>query len=151
MNKRKTRRSRCANETCGKQFRHADPAAKACSSNCKQVLYRHRRKAKEEAEKKRGLSALARHLMRDVKKLEAEEEAQRQAAEAEWQAAERERFAAARQAEEEERRSQPKPKRKRYPTVGIGGLGNPAPKPQVILIPSRPKRAPMTPLNRGRR
>ena len=151
MNKRKTRRSRCANETCGKQFRHADPAAKACSSNCKQVLYRHRRKAKEEAEKERERKEKRTRFIACWEEQKAEEQAQRQAAEAEWQAAERERFAAARQAEEEERRSQPKPKRNPYPTFGIGGLGNPAPKPQVILIPSRPKRAPMTPLNRGRR
>ena len=51
MNKRKTRRSRCANESCGKQFRHADPGAKACSSNCKQVLYRINRKRNEEDKK----------------------------------------------------------------------------------------------------
>ena len=51
MSKRKTRRSRCANESCGKQFRHADPGAKACSSNCKQVLYRINRKRNEEYRK----------------------------------------------------------------------------------------------------
>ena len=151
MKKRKTRRSRCANETCGKQFRHADPAAKACSSNCKQVLYRRNRKANEEAEKERERKEKYARINAYLQKERALEQAQRQAAEAERQAAELERFAAARQAEEEERRSQPKPKRNPYPTVGIGGLGNPAPKPQIILIPSRPKRAPMTPLNRGRR
>ena len=31
MKNRKTRRSRCASETCGRQFRHADPSAATCS------------------------------------------------------------------------------------------------------------------------
>jgi hypothetical protein len=83
MKKRKTRRSRCANETCGKQFRHADPAAKACSSNCKQVLYRHRRKAKEEAEKERERKEQRTRFIANFRKQRALEEAERQAAEAE--------------------------------------------------------------------
>ena len=81
MTKRKTHRSRCANETCGKQFRHADPAAKACSSNCKQVLYRIRRKAKEEAEQERESAAETQRVLERLK-----QQAQRQGAPTTWSA-----------------------------------------------------------------
>ena len=144
MKKRKTRRSRCASDTCRTQFRHADPSAETCSSACRQRVYRIRRKAKEEATQERERTEKYARFLAAVRQRDANEHVERQAAE-------RERFAAARQAEEEERPSQPKPKRNPYPTVGIGGLGNPAPEPQVITISLKPKRAPMTPLYRGRR
>ena len=48
MTKRKTRRSRCASDTCGKQFRHADPNAATCSPACRQRVSRINRKAEQE-------------------------------------------------------------------------------------------------------
>ena len=48
MNKRKSLRSRCKNEFCQKQFRHAYPSAEFCSAACRQAVYRIRHKAKKE-------------------------------------------------------------------------------------------------------
>ena len=66
--KTKTLRSRCA--ACGKQFRHADPVARACSPACRQRLYRQRLKAREqveqeriEAERREQVRALAERMM----------------------------------------------------------------------------------------
>ena len=144
MTKRKTRRSRCASDTCGKQFRHADPNAATCSPACRQRVSRISRKAKQEkrerAEKYERMAAVGKQMA---------------LAEAERQAAERERQAAARQAEEERRRSQPQPKPAPEPDdrrgwVGIGGLGPYEEEKQIITIPREPSYIP-TPLGRGRR
>ena len=148
MTKRKTRRSRCVNESCQKQFRHADPAAQACSSNCKQVLYRIRRKAREEAEQERERTEKYARFLAAVRKRDELEQAERQAAE-------REREAAARQAEEERRRSQPRPKPASEPDdrgrgMMLGGMWISTEPEQTITItrtmPVRP-----TPLYNRRR
>ena len=96
MTKRKTLRSRCASDTCGRQFRHADPSAATCSPACRQRVSRISRKAEQE---KREHAEKYERMAAAVGKRDALEEAERQAAE-------RERHAAARQAEEERRRSQ---------------------------------------------
>ena len=145
MTKRKTRRSRCASDTCGKQFRHADPNAATCSPACRQRVSRISRKAKQEkrerAEKYERMAAVGKQMA---------------LAEAERQAAEQERQAAARQAEEERRRSQPQPKPAPEPDdrgrgwVGIGGLGPLEEPVQTITISTKPPLTP-SPLYRRRR
>ena len=145
MTKRKTRRSRCASDTCGKQFRHADPNAATCSPACRQRVSRISRKAKQE---KREHDEKYERMAAAVGK-------QMALAEAERQAAERERHAATRQAEEERRRSQPQPKPAPKPDdrrgwVGIGGLGPYEEPVQTITIPTKPSYIP-TPIWRGRR
>ena len=80
MTKRKTRRSRCASDTCGKQFRHADPNAATCSPACRQRVSRISRKAKQE---KREHDEKYERMAAAVGKQMALAEAERQAAERE--------------------------------------------------------------------
>ena len=144
MTKRKTRRSRCASDTCGKQFRHADPSAATCSPACRQRVFRIRRKAKQERER-RELYVLFMAARRKQQAL----------AEAEQQAAERELQAAARQAEEERRRSQPQPQPTPEPDdrgrgYMLGGLWMSTEPERTITISMDPPVRP-TPLYRRRR
>ena len=144
MTKRKTLRSRCASDTCGRQFRHADPSAATCSPACRQRVCRIRRKAKQERER-----------WEMVVRLRAARRKEQALAEAERQAAERERQAAARQAEEERRRSQPQPKPAPEPDPRgegrmIGGLWTSTEPEQTITITMKPHYHP-TPLYRRRR
>ena len=136
MNKRKSLRSRCKNEFCQKQFRHAYPSAEFCSAACRQAVYRIRQKAKQEepvlSEKYARIAAALR-----------KPEAQRQA--------ELERARSAPKPVEEQRRpSEPAaPAYKPIPGyLPTRGLNEEAPRPFTIVVPRRP---PITPLNRGRR
>ena len=145
MKNRKTRRSRCASDTCGKQFRHADPSAATCSPACRQRVFRIRRKAKQE---ERERSEKYERMTAAVRK-------QAALAEAERQAAERERQAAARQAEEERRRSQPQPQPAPEPDdrgrgYMLGGLWMSTEPERTITISMDPPVRP-TPLYRRRR
>ena len=141
MKNRKTRRSRCASETCGRQFRHADPSAATCSPACRQRVCRIRRKAKQESDRRETYVRMAAALLK-----------QQALAKAEQQAAERERQAAARQAEEERRRSQPQPKPAPEPDDRgrgrmLGGMWM-STEPERTITITMPDRAPMTPLGR---
>ena len=144
MTKRKTLRSRCASDTCGRQFRHADPSAATCSPACRQRESRKERKEKQQRELRERYLRIAAVVRK------------RQAiAEAERQAAERERHAAARQAEEERRRSQPQPQPAPVPDdrgqgFMLGGLWTSTEPKLTITIPMKAPFHP-TPLNRRRR
>ena len=138
MKKRKTRRSRCASDTCGKQFRHADPSAATCSPACRQRVFRIRRKAKQE---ERERSEKYERMTAAVRKQAALAEAERQAA--------------ARQAEEERRRSQPQPQPAPEPDdrgrgYMLGGLWMSTEPERTITISMDPPVRP-TPLYRRRR
>ena len=144
MKNRKTRRSRCASDTCGRQFRHADPSAATCSPACRQRVCRIRRKAKQERERR---EMFARFMAARRK--------QQALAKAEQQAAERERQAAARQAEEERWRSQPQPKPAPEPDDRgrgrmLGGMWLSTEPERTITITMDPPVRP-TPLYRRRR
>ena len=144
MKNQKTRRSRCASETCGRQFRHADPSAATCSPACRQRVSRINRKAKQERERRDKYQRIAAAFLKRTA-----------LAEAERQAAERERYAAARQAEEERRRSQPQPQPAPAPDPRgegrmIGGLWTSTEPKQTITITMKPHYHPSS-LNRGRR
>ena len=141
MKNRKTRRSRCASETCGRQFRHADPSAATCSPACRQRVCRISRKAKQEREHREKYQRIAAALLKRTA-----------LAKAERQAAERERQAAARQAEEERRRSQPQPQPAPEPDDRgrgrmLGGMWM-STEPERTITITMPDRAPMTPLGR---
>ena len=138
MKNRKTRRSRCASDTCGKQFRHADPSAATCSPACRQRVFRIRRKAKQE---ERERSEKYERMTAAVRKQAALAEAERQAA--------------ARQAEEERRRSQPQPQPALEPDdrgrgYMLGGLWMSTEPERTITISMDPPVRP-TPLYRRRR
>ena len=138
MKNRKTRRSRCASDTCGKQFRHADPSAATCSPACRQRVFRIRRKAKQE---ERERSEKYERMTAAVRKQAALAEAERQAA--------------ARQAEEERRRSQPQPQPAPEPDdrgrgYMLGGLWMSTEPERTITISMDPPVRP-TPLYRRRR
>ena len=144
MKNRKTRRSRCASDTCGRQFRHADPSAATCSPACRQRVCRIRRKAKQERERRERYV----RFMAAFRKQQA-------LAQAEQQAAERERQAAARQAEEERRRSQPQPKPAPEPDdrgrgMMLGGMWMSTEPERTITITMDPPVRP-TPLYKRRR
>ena len=141
MTKRKTLRSRCASDTCGRQFRHADPSAATCSPACRQRVCRIRQKAKKEAVRSEKYARFF-----------ATAQKEQAIAKAEQEAAERGRHAAARQAEEERRRSQLQPKPAPEPDdrgwwVGVGGLGPLEEPKQTITISTKPPVIP-TPLGR---
>ena len=115
----KTLRSRCAE--CGKQFRHADPLARACSSACRQRLYRQRLKAREqaeqehrEAERQERWAAIERHLRERIAKVTPEPP-------------------------EPRRPSNPAPAPRRHHV-------DPPPAPDQVVTIIMPKRAPMTPI-----
>ena len=148
MSKRKVHRSRCINPTCGKQFRHADPSAKTCSSACRQAVCRARRKEEAELEAARQ---------------EAEQVAKWERIKLEVRRQHAERQAAAREAEQgavDDLDHPPlpprrKPKRKLC-LSGFCGICDRClrpfayeTEPQKIKIIMRPH-YPMTPLNRGR-
>ena len=144
MKKRKTRRSRCASDTCGRQFRHADPSAATCSPACRQRVCRISRKAKQEREHREKYQRIAAALLKRTA-----------LAKAERQAAERERQAAARQAEEERRRSQPQPQPAPEPDdrgrgYMLGGMWVSTEPEQTITITMKAPVRP-TPLSRRRR
>ena len=144
MTKRKTRRSRCASDTCGRQFRHADPSAATCSPACRQRVCRKKRKAKQERERREKYQRIAAVVLKRTALAKAEQDA-----------AERERHAAARQAEEERRRSQPQPKPApvpddRGPGFMLGGLWTSTAPKQTLTITTKAPYHP-TPLYRRRR
>ena len=110
MKNRKTRRSRCASDTCGKQFRHADPSAATCSPACRQRVFRIRRKAKQKRERWETVERAAAALLK-----------RRTLLEAEGQGAETERSATARHVEEGSPPSEPA--RQKCHLVDADGLG----------------------------
>lgn len=75
---------RCINPPCGRQFRHASPLAKTCSSACKQAVYRARRKEAAELEAARQefeRTVKYQRILLEVRRREAERQAaERQAA-----------------------------------------------------------------------
>ena len=75
MTKRKTRRSRCASDTCGKQFRHADPSAATCSPACRQRESRKERKAKQERERREKYQRMAAVFLKRTALAKAEQDA----------------------------------------------------------------------------
>ena len=120
----KTLRSRCAE--CGKQFRHADPLARACSSACRQRLYRQRLKARKQAEQER----------REAERQERWAAIKRAAIE---RAARLREQAAQAEPTEPRRPSNPAPAPRRHRVA-------PPPAPDQVVTIVMPKRAPMTPI-----
>ena len=136
MRKSKNLRSRCRNESCGKQFRHADERAEFCSAACRQAVYRIRLKANKKLVLSEKYARIAAAFVQG-------QEAGRQGTELERSAPE--------PVEEPSRPSEPaeaapKPYYHHIITpTRKGGRMDDTPRTITITVP---KRAPITPLKR---
>ena len=137
MRKSKNLRSRCRNEFCRKQFRHADPAAEYCSAACRQAVYRIRLKANKKLVLSEKYARIAAAFVQG-------QEAGRQGTELERSAPE--------PVEEPSRPSEPAEAAPYYPHVitptRVGGRMDDTPRTITLTMkaPYQP-----TPLNRRRR